>query len=76
VAELDVDVPMNDIGHVDDFIDDGIVIVPDINNNKNRGVQALLLVINTIFWPVDANEIILQEDCLSVEKLAEGYQMY
>ncbi len=49
VAELDVDVPMNDIGHVDDFIDDGIVIVPDINNNKNRGLQALLLVINTIF---------------------------
>lgn len=35
-AELDVEIPNDDMGQIDDFIDDGIVIVPDIiKKNKS-----------------------------------------
>jgi hypothetical protein len=38
-AELDVEIPNDDMGQIDDFIDDGIVIVPDIiKKNKSWGV--------------------------------------
>ncbi len=70
-SELDVDIPHDDMGRIDDFIDDGIAIVPDIGNNKNRGVAAILLAIHTLCRPVDKNEHILREDCLSLDKLKE-----
>jgi len=69
--ELDVDLPPDDQGRVDDFIDDGIVIVPDIGKNKERAIPALLLAIHTIFRPVDCNEKVKREDCLSLGKLQE-----
>jgi hypothetical protein len=69
--DLDVDLPHDDHGRVDDFIDDGIVIVPDIGQNKDRAIPALLLAIHTIFRPVDNNEKIKREDCLSLGKLQE-----
>ncbi len=43
---LDVSIPLDSWGKVDDFIDDGIVIIPDINQNKNRAIQAMLLAIH------------------------------
>jgi hypothetical protein len=52
-AHLDVTIPEDDMGRIDDFIDDGIAIVPDLNDNKNRAVQALLLAIHILFRPVD-----------------------
>jgi len=55
-ATLDVHIPNDDMGRIDDFIDDGIAIVPDLNDNKSRGVQALLLAIHILFRPVDQNE--------------------
>jgi hypothetical protein len=70
-AELDVDLPNDDMGRIDDFIDDGIAIVPDISNNKLRGVSAMLLAIHTLCRPLDPNEHIFREDCLSLEKLSE-----
>jgi hypothetical protein len=70
-ADLDVDIPPDDMGRIDDFIDDGIAIVPDIDNNKNRGVAAMLLAIHTLCRPLDQNEPILREDCLSLDKLSE-----
>jgi hypothetical protein len=70
-TELDVDIPFDDMARVDDFIYDGIVIIPDINDNKERGVQAMLLAIHALCHPLDSNEPILQKDCLSLDKLHE-----
>jgi hypothetical protein len=58
-------------GKVDDFIDDGIVITPDINENRERAIQAMLLAIHVLCRPLDPNEPILREDCLSLGKLEE-----
>jgi hypothetical protein len=33
---LDVGIPLDTWGKLDDFIDDGIVIIPDINQNKKQ----------------------------------------
>jgi len=72
--ELDVEVPVEDDGIVDDFIDDGIVFTPDLLDNSNRALQALLLAIHILFRPVDKEEKIIREDCLSLGKLQEdGY---
>jgi hypothetical protein len=72
-SNLDVHVliPEDDKGHVNDFIDKGTVIVPDIGENKNRVVPSLLLAIHTLFRPIDKKEEIHREDCLSLDKLAE-----
>jgi hypothetical protein len=69
--DIDVDIPPDDWGKVDDFIDDGIVVVPDIGNNKTRAIQAMLLAIHILFRPTDPQEKITREDCLSLGKLKE-----
>jgi len=69
--ELDVEIPPDDHGRVDDFIDDSIVIAPDINENSGRALQALLLAIHILFRPLDPKEKIKREDCLSLGKLQE-----
>jgi hypothetical protein len=70
-ADLDVDIPNDDMGRIDDFIDDGIVIVPDLKDNIHRGVAAMLLAIHTLCRPLATDEPIHREDCLSLEKLSE-----
>jgi hypothetical protein len=72
---LDVVLEPNDWGKADIFIDDGMAIIPDINSNRHRAVQALLLAIHTLCRPVDAKETIQWEDCLSLGKLAEEGQL-
>ncbi len=69
--DLDVMIPPDDYGRVDDFIDDGIVIVPDLGENRHRAVPALLLAIHTICHALSNNEPITREDCLSLSKLEE-----
>jgi hypothetical protein len=69
--DIDVDIPPDDWGKVDDFIDDGIVVVPDIGDNKIRAIQAMLLAIHILFRPTDPQEKITREDCLSLGKLRE-----
>ncbi len=68
---LDIAIPLDDWGKVDDFIDDGIVIVPDIKDNRNRAIQALLLAIHVICRPIAPSEPLSREDCLSLGKLEE-----
>jgi hypothetical protein len=67
--ELDAEIPLDDHGRVDDFIDDGIVIAPDMNKNSSRALQALLLAIHILFRPLDSKEKVKREDCLSLGKL-------
>ena len=74
-ADLDVNILVDNTGRVDDFIDDRIIINPDVNNNKERGVQAMLLAIHTLFRPLDTNEPIFREDCLSLDRLHEEGQL-
>jgi hypothetical protein len=57
--DLDVEIPVNDWGRIDNFINDGISIVPDIENNRNRAVNAVLLAIHMICHPLDPEEIFL-----------------
>jgi len=66
--DLDVDIPNDNWGRVDNFIDDGIVIVPDLQDNRYRAIQAMLLAIHILFRPGDKKEKILREDCLSQDK--------
>ncbi len=73
--DLDVDIPFDPSGRIDDFIDDGIAVVPDLDRNKDRGVAAILLAIHTLCRPLDPNEPIQREDCLSLEKLEEEGMM-
>ena len=41
IADLDVDIPVDQHGSIDDFVNDGVVVVPDIGNNRARGAGAL-----------------------------------
>jgi hypothetical protein len=72
VKQLDVNIPTDDWGWVDDFMDDGIVIIPDLNDNRNRAVQSMLLAIHIVCCPLDSNEPFTRRDCLSLRKLTEG----
>jgi hypothetical protein len=72
---LDVVMETNDWGKVDIFIDDGMVMIPDLNSNKDRAVQALLLAIHTFCHPIDTVEPVKREDCLSLSKLAKEGQL-
>jgi hypothetical protein len=70
--DLDVDIPFDPSGRIINFIYDGILaIVPDLENNKEIGVAAILLTIHTLCRPLDPNKPILREDCLSLDKLQE-----
>jgi hypothetical protein len=70
-----VDIPFYPSGRIDVFIDDGIAVVPDIGNNKDRGVAAILLAIHTLCRRIDPSEPILREDCFSLDKLQEEGMM-
>jgi hypothetical protein len=69
--DIDVDIPPDDWGKVDDFIDDGIVEVHDIGDDKIRAIQAMLLAIHILFRPADPQEKNTREDCLSLGKIRE-----
>jgi hypothetical protein len=64
-------IPENDLGQIDDFIDDGIAIVPDLGKNSIRAIQALLLAVHILFRPTDLKGPVLRDDCLSLGKLLE-----
>jgi hypothetical protein len=72
---LDVDIPLDTWGKVDDFIDDGIMNVPDLQDNRNRAIQALLLAIHTMCHPLSLNGPVVREDCLSLSKLVDEGQL-
>jgi hypothetical protein len=46
----------DDYGTAGIFIDDAMVIIPDLNSNRDRAVQALLLAIHTLCRPLDPAE--------------------
>jgi hypothetical protein len=66
----------DDWGKIDIFIDDGIAVTPDLGSNRHRAIQAMILAIHIVGRPLDPNEPILREDCLSLSKLAEEGTMF
>jgi len=69
--ELDIEIAEDNWGRIDDFINDGIAIVADLANNRKRALEAILLAIHILFRPLDPNEQIKCNDCLSLGKLHE-----
>ena len=69
--ELDVDISPNSYGYIDDFVDDGVVVVPDIGNNRSRGAGALPLAIHLLCRPLATDEPVKRDDPLSLSKLLE-----
>ena len=68
-----VDLPPNDIGYIDIYIDDNIGVTPDIGNNSTRLARAIPLAIRTMTRPIDPTDVIPRNDIISLKKLkAEG----
>ncbi len=70
---LSVDLPPNDIGYIDIYIDDNIGVTPDIGNNSTCLARAIPLAIRTLTRPIDPTDVIPRKDIISLKKLkAEG----
>jgi hypothetical protein len=69
--DLDVDISANCNGCIDDFVDDGVVVVPDIGDNRLRGAGALPLAIHFQCRPLAEDEPVKRDDPLSLSKLSE-----
>ena len=59
------------MGHIADFVDDVITIVPHTGDNWRRGSGASLLTIHTVCIPEDGAEPLPWDDVLSSSKLKE-----
>jgi hypothetical protein len=70
---LIVEIPKNDKGKVDIYIDDTIAITPDLSNNVSRMVSAVPLAIRSITCPLNHLDEIPRNDIISMKKFeAEG----
>jgi hypothetical protein len=65
---LAVNVPFNDKGKGDVFIDDNIFVTPDINDNIERIAKAVPLAINTVSRQSHQNEPLPRKPILSMKK--------
>ena len=71
--DLSVDIPVNDLGKVDVFIDDNIAVTPDLDCNTKRVIRAIPLAIHSVARPVNPDDDIPRVDIISTKKLkAEG----
>lgn len=71
--ELAVDIPTNDVGKVDMYIDDTIGIALDLADNVTRVQNAVPLVIKAFAWPLNDLESTPRSNLISLKKFqAEG----
>ena len=70
-AEVDVDLEADKFGRADDFMDDGMIIVPDIDDIRLQGAGALPLAMHILCRPLASDEPVLRDDPLSLSKLSE-----
>ncbi len=71
--QLAVDIPIDDLGKGDIYIDDSIFVTPDIGNNIERVAKAVPLAINTVARPVSHHEPLPRKELISQKKfLAEA----
>jgi hypothetical protein len=70
---LVVQLPNDDQGKADCYLDDIISIIPEIGDNIKRGAAAVPLAIHLIGRPIAESEPILRDELISMKKLiAEG----
>jgi len=70
---MSVNIPSNDKGKVDIFIDDSIGVAPDIGDVPKRYLRVIPLAIRTLSRPLSPEDIIPRKDIISIKKLhAEG----
>jgi hypothetical protein len=68
-----VEVPVNDLGKVDIYIDNTIGITPDFDENTTRVSQAIPLTIHSLARPLDQSDKLPRKDIISLKKYnAEG----
>jgi hypothetical protein len=65
---LAVDIPIDDLGKGDIYIDDSIFVTPDIGNNVERVAKAVPLAINTVARPVHNLEPLPRKSIISQKK--------
>jgi hypothetical protein len=71
--ELAINIPPNNIGKIDIYIDDNISISLDKDENTLRTNTAMLTAIRAISRPIDSSEEIPRKDIISLKKFqAEG----
>ncbi len=70
-----VQVPVNDLGKVDIYIDDTIGITSDFNDNTTRVSRAITLAIHSLARPLDHSDKIPRKDIISLKKFAAESSM-
>jgi hypothetical protein len=73
--ELSVEIPANNRGKIDIYIDDLIGIAPDIADSPIRVIRAIPLAICTIFRPHSSFDVIPRKDIISIKKLRAKGQL-
>jgi hypothetical protein len=73
--DLSINIPVNDTGKTDIYIDDTIGIAPDIGDNVLRFSKAIPLVIHTLARPTISSDPIPRKDIISMKKFAAEGQM-
>ncbi|MGH7955272.1 MAG: hypothetical protein ACREOZ_04855 [Gloeomargaritales cyanobacterium] len=68
-ADFHVDIPQNDKGLVDCYIDDLVPICVDLKDRAERCAAAVALALHIMGRPVQAHEPIPRDDILSLKKL-------
>jgi hypothetical protein len=70
---LIIDIPMNNIGKIDLYIDDNVTTSLGINDNHKRVSAAITLAIRSLTRPLDDHEPLQRKDIISLKKfLAES----
>ena len=67
--DLSVEIPVNDRGKIDIYIDDSIGIAPDIADSPIRVIRAIPLAIRTVARPNSNRDVIPRKDIISLKKL-------
>jgi hypothetical protein len=67
--DLAIELPQNDIGKVDIYIDVTIAITPDLPGKAERMIMAVPLAIRTLTRPLDPNDEIPRNDIISIKKI-------
>jgi hypothetical protein len=71
--DLAVQLPKNDCGKIDIFIDDSIGVAPDLGSIPIRVIRAIPLAIRTLARPLSEQDILPRKYIISLKKLhAEG----
>jgi len=67
--DLSINIPTNDAGKIDIFIDNSIGVAPDLGEVPSRVIRAIPLAIWTLARPASTQDIIPRKDIILIKKL-------